>query len=659
MRSRHPFTSARAALGLVVVLAACSGGDPVQPEVQQEPDPSIQLAMQSVEFDPTSSTYSPTRNIAITNGGGGSLAGLSVAISYGPGESGWLSASLSGTTAPATLELEVKQNGLGPTPGSYSATVTVSSTSAGSSPRAISVTYVVPEPDEEPVIALSQTAVTINATAGGANPANHTVQVTNAGTGTLTGLSASITYIILFPGQPHGWLTASVAPSSAPATLTLAVNTSGFAAGTYKASVFVKSSDPAVASKAVSVTLELSAPAPTATIALSATSRSFTAVAGGANPGAQSLSIGNSGTGTLSGLAASISYQGGEPTGWLATSLSSTNAPATLTFQATTGSLPAGTYHATVSVTSPVATNSPQSVSVTFTVSAPLVAPALQTPGVNGSTISLTWTYSWTGLGSSNDGFSLEQSTTSSSSGFSQVAFYPGNQSSHTVQLTRQPGTYYFRVRALTAKGYTPYSQVRTVVIAGATDIVAYATQDNTLIYSTVDATPGNTVYRLGALEVGCNFSVLPFGTEFVCGEALMRFDVQSQIAGKTIVSAELRLYPHSIGADQGTSFGIAAVARSWSTTTVTSNSFHNGSEVYTSGQVTHPAPITTAVPMVYDVTTIVRNWANGTFLNNGLLMYDTVSQLPGLSLLRAISLDSSDSYSNLARRPTLIIKVQ
>ena len=33
------------------------------------------------------------------------------------------------------------------------------------------------------------------------------------------------------------------------------------AAGTYKASVFVKSSDPAVASKAVSVTLELSAPA--------------------------------------------------------------------------------------------------------------------------------------------------------------------------------------------------------------------------------------------------------------------------------------------------------------------------------------------------------------------------------------------------------------
>src|SRR5208337_2483679 len=73
------------------------------------------------------------------------------------------------------------------------------------------------------------------------------------------------------------------------------------------------------------------------------------------------------GGGTLSGLSASVSYTSGS--GWLGTpSLNPTTAPATLTVQPNTTSLAVGTYMATVSVSSGVASNSPQTVSVTFVV---------------------------------------------------------------------------------------------------------------------------------------------------------------------------------------------------------------------------------------------------------------------------------------------------
>jgi len=106
----------------------------------------------------------------------------------------------------------------------------------------------------------------------------------------------------------------------------------------------------------------------TATIHLSASSQSFTATAGGASPAPQTVNITNAGSGTLSGLAAALSYTAGQPTGWLSAVLSGTTAPATLTVSAVTGSLAAGTYTAAISITSGAASNSPRTIAVTFTV---------------------------------------------------------------------------------------------------------------------------------------------------------------------------------------------------------------------------------------------------------------------------------------------------
>jgi hypothetical protein len=72
----------------------------------------------------------------------------------------------------------------------------------------------------------------------------------------------------------------------------------------------------------------------------------------------------------LTGLAlGNITYVG--PPGWLTVTLSGTDAPATLTLSANRGSLAPGSYRATVPITSNVATNSPQSVTVALTLSAP------------------------------------------------------------------------------------------------------------------------------------------------------------------------------------------------------------------------------------------------------------------------------------------------
>ena len=102
-------------------------------------------------------------------------------------------------------------------------------------------------------------------------------------------------------------------------------------------------------------------------ISLSPISLSFSAVQGGASPAAKTVSVTNIGSGTLSGLSASVSYTNGS--GWLSASLNTATAPATLTVTATTGSLAAGTYNATVSVSSGVASNSPQTVAVSFVIS--------------------------------------------------------------------------------------------------------------------------------------------------------------------------------------------------------------------------------------------------------------------------------------------------
>jgi hypothetical protein len=330
--------------------------------------PAIALTPSSVTFSAAQFGANPApQTISVTNVGAGTLSGL--ALLPGGGGSGWLSASLSGTTAPATVTLNVTTTSLAP--GTYTVSDSVVSSVATNNPQIITVTFVV-GPPATPVIALSPSGVSFTAMAGGPTPAAQTINVTNGGGGTLNGLAVgTVTY---GAGQATGWLGASLSGTTAPATLTLSVTTMSLLPGTYTASVPVTSSVASNSPQPAAVTLVVTGPP---AIGLTPASVRFGALPGGANPAGQTVLIRNCGGQTLSGLAVgTISYGAGQPTGWLGVSLSGTTAPATLTLSVTTGGLAAGTYTASVPVTSSVASNSPQTVSVTFVVdpSAPIIA---------------------------------------------------------------------------------------------------------------------------------------------------------------------------------------------------------------------------------------------------------------------------------------------
>jgi len=118
-------------------------------------------------------------------------------------------------------------------------------------------------------------------------------------------------------------------------------------------------------------------------IALSTNALTFAATQGATNPAAQSVIITNAGGGTLANLAAGPVSYGPGASGWLQLSLPATSASplAVLSLQPAIASLAPGQYTATVPVTSPGASNSPQQVNVSLTIQATIlrsvtVAPA-------------------------------------------------------------------------------------------------------------------------------------------------------------------------------------------------------------------------------------------------------------------------------------------
>ncbi len=85
-------------------------------------------------------------------------------------------------------------------------------------------------------IVLGGTTALFLARAGGSAPAAQSIQVTNGGEGTLTGLGVGT---IAYGTGASGWLTATLSGTTAPATLALTATPTGLSAGTYTATVAV------------------------------------------------------------------------------------------------------------------------------------------------------------------------------------------------------------------------------------------------------------------------------------------------------------------------------------------------------------------------------------------------------------------------------------
>ncbi len=213
-----------------------------------------------------------------------------------------------------------------------------------------------------PQVTADPASLDFQATAGAGSPPAQMLNITNAASG-----RANWTYLFATPGGGN-WLSLSPSSGTTPTTVTVTVNTSGFLSASYRGTIVLAPTAGLGDAKLVPVTLTVT-PAPT--IALSPTKLSFSGMQG-ANPPTQTVALSNLGGGTLLWTAAAGSTSGN----WLSVTPASGTGAATLTVAANTAGLSLGSYSGTVRVTATGATNTPQSVDVTLTVT-PSVTPTI------------------------------------------------------------------------------------------------------------------------------------------------------------------------------------------------------------------------------------------------------------------------------------------
>jgi hypothetical protein len=301
----------------------------------------------SLSFSGQQGGSSPAaKTVDVSNTGGGTM-------NWTASESAtWLSVAPASGTNAGTITVTPSISGLAA--GTYTTDVTVAAAGATGSPKTIPVTFTVAAPPT-PALSVAPSSLSFSGTAGSASPAAKTLDVSNAGTGTLN-WSAS---------ENASWLSISPASETGAGTITVTPTITGLSAGTYTTDITVSAPGATGSPKTIPVTFTVASPP---ALAVAPANLSFTATQGGANPAAQDVSVTNTGGGTLSFTAA-------DDAAWLTVTPASGNAPATLSVAPSVAGLAQGTYAATVTVSAAGASGSPKSVGVTLTVTAPSATP--------------------------------------------------------------------------------------------------------------------------------------------------------------------------------------------------------------------------------------------------------------------------------------------
>ena len=151
-------------------------------------------------------------------------------------------------------------------------------------------------------------------------------------------------------------------------TITVLVNSSGLAPGTYSSSLTIKATSATVLDSPITIPVTLVVTA--ATMSVTPTSLSFTQTLGGAAPAAKTLAVSTSSTDIAFTTTVTMDNGGGWLTATPASATATSATPATVTVTANGSNLAPGTYTGTVTLTAttPFAAGSPTSVKVTLTV---------------------------------------------------------------------------------------------------------------------------------------------------------------------------------------------------------------------------------------------------------------------------------------------------
>ena len=253
-------------------------------------------------------------------------------------------------------------------PGTYQGAITLNIPDANPSTRTLPVSFTV-SPPQPPQVATQAPGFTFSLTSNSPT-ASRQALISNLGSGAINFTASA--------DQP--WI--QVSPSSGSTTsvgsapITIDLDLTGFAPGTYHGSVSVSS-----ASNSVNIPISVSvSPLPTG-IAVSLTGLTFSAVAGGSSPPPQSFVVLN--TGALPfGFSVTTSVASG-PATWLTAipPVGSTDSASTVQVAVNTTGLAAGTYYGQVQVFS---TNPEQSVTVVLNVApvGALILPSIAPTGL-------------------------------------------------------------------------------------------------------------------------------------------------------------------------------------------------------------------------------------------------------------------------------------
>lgn len=188
---------------------------------------------------------------------------------------------------------------------------------------------------------------------------------------------------------------------------------------------------------------------------------------------------------------------------------------------------------------------------------------------------------------------------------------------------------------------------------AGARTVTLQASADVTVSYCNLDPSCETTNIQ-NDTGVGCNFTWgIPF-SGLLCFAAGLKFAVPADLYGGTVHSATLRLYPAEIALQPVTIYEAYGISSSWNPATVTWTSFP--------GWYTFPYDYVAAgglvlgLPADWDVTGIVEKWADGSWTNNGFVLWDPNFTDPGITSWRATRFHSMERFDVPSHRPQLII---
>jgi len=303
---------------------------------------TLTVTAATLSVSPTALTYSYTllsgtnpssQTVAVSASGGATIPFTASATTNSGGS--WLSVSPTSGNTPGTLTVSVNPAGLAA--GTYTGSIMVSSTQAPGSSPTVGVTFTV---SSAPNLVPSSNSFTFAYQTGGTAP---TAQPLTVGSG-----GAALTFTAAASTSSGGqWL--AVTSPTGPTPQALSVSTvqsvlSTLAAGTYNGTITLTSAQAGNSPLSIGVTLTVSTQPSLTTVP---SSLSFTYTVNGTVPGSQSVAIGNTGNGTLSGLTTTPSVP------WVSISLSGSTTPATMTVllvSSALSSLTPNTYNGTITI---------------------------------------------------------------------------------------------------------------------------------------------------------------------------------------------------------------------------------------------------------------------------------------------------------------------